>query len=95
MRFKREFSLEHASLLWEMMWTNVHSKYLHIFMCVTLLMLHREVIMQQQMQFDDVLKYVNDLSGHLDIELALSTMEALISAYKEKHKGKKTDLMDC
>lgn len=58
-------------------------------------MLHREVIMQQQMQFDEVLKYVNDLSGHLDIELALSTMEALVSAYKDKHKGKKTDLMDC
>lgn len=95
MRFKREFSLENASLLWEQMWTNAHGKYIHIFMCVTLLMLHREVIMQQQMQFDDVLKYVNDLSGHLDIELALSTMEALIAAYKEKHKGKKTDLMDC
>jgi hypothetical protein len=78
-----------------MMWTNTHSKYLNIFMCVTLLMLHREVIMQQQMQFDEVLKYVNDLSGHLDIELALSTMEALVSAYKDKHKGKKTDLMDC
>jgi hypothetical protein len=77
------------------MWTNTHSKYLNIFMCVTLLMLHREVIMQQQMQFDEVLKYVNDLSGHLDIELALSTMEALVSAYKDKHKGKKTDLMDC
>jgi hypothetical protein len=94
-RFKREFSLEHTSLLWEMMWTNTHGKYLNIFMCVTLLMLHREVIMQQQMQFDEVLKYVNDLSGHLDIELALSTMEALVSAYKDKHKGKKTDLMDC
>jgi hypothetical protein len=78
-----------------MMWTNTHGKYLNIFMCVTLLMLHREVIMQQQMQFDEVLKYVNDLSGHLDIELALSTMEALVSAYKDKHKGKKTDLMDC
>jgi hypothetical protein len=77
------------------MWTNTHGKYLNIFMCVTLLMLHREVIMQQQMQFDEVLKYVNDLSGHLDIELALSTMEALVSAYKDKHKGKKTDLMDC
>lgn len=95
MRFKREFSLEQTSLLWEMMWTNTHSKYLNIFMCVTLLMLHREVIMQQQMQFDEVLKYVNDLSGHLEVELALSTMEALISAYKTKHSGKKTDLMDC
>ena len=58
-------------------------------------MLHREVIMQQQMQFDEVLKYVNDLTGHLECELALVTMDALVGAYKEKHKGQKTDLMDC
>lgn len=61
--FKREFSFENVVKLWEALWTNFYSNNFVLFVALAVLQSHRDVIMRYLSEFDEVLKYANDLSG--------------------------------
>lgn len=61
--FKREFSFENVVKLWEVLWTNFYSNNFVLFVALAVLQSHRDVIMRYLSEFDEVLKYANDLSG--------------------------------
>ncbi|XAR53249.1 hypothetical protein NMG60_11021721 [Bertholletia excelsa] len=76
-QFKREFEFERTMRLWEVLWTHYLSEHLHLYVCVAVLKRHRHKIMGEQMDFDTLLKFINELSGHIDLDGVLRDAEAL------------------
>ncbi|XP_059433004.1 uncharacterized protein LOC132166242 isoform X1 [Corylus avellana] len=76
-QFKREFEYEKTMRLWEVLWTHYLSEHLHLYVCVAILKRYRNKIMGEQMDFDTLLKFINELSGHIDLDPILRDAEAL------------------
>ncbi|CAI9787375.1 unnamed protein product [Fraxinus pennsylvanica] len=76
-QFKREFEYEKTMRLWEVLWTHYLSEHLHLYVCVAILKRYRSKIMGEQMDFDTLLKFINELSGHIDLDAILRDAEAL------------------
>lgn len=76
-QFKREFDFEKILRLWEVLWTHYLSEHLHLYVCVAILKRYRNKIMGEQMDFDTLLKFINELSGHIDLDSILRDSEAL------------------
>ncbi|XP_058115588.1 uncharacterized protein LOC131258346 isoform X2 [Magnolia sinica] len=76
-QFKREFEYEKTMLLWEVLWTHYLSEHFHLYVCVAILKRYRQKIMGDQMDFDTLLKFINGLSGHIDLNGAIRDGEAL------------------
>ncbi|CAN1216985.1 TBC1 domain family member 15 [Linum perenne] len=76
-QFKREFEYEQIMCLWEVLWTHHLSEHLHLYLCAAILKRYRSKIFGEQMDFDTLLKFINELSGHIDLDLILRDAEAL------------------
>nr|XP_043628158.1 TBC1 domain family member 15 [Erigeron canadensis] len=76
-QFKREFEYEQTLRLWEVLWTHYLSEHLHLYVCIAILKRHRAKIMGEQMDFDTLLKFINELSGQIDLDPILRDAEAL------------------
>ncbi|KZV20061.1 hypothetical protein F511_15304 [Dorcoceras hygrometricum] len=76
-QFKREFEYEKTMQLWEVLWTHHPSEHLHLYVCVAILKRHRAKIMGEKMDFDTLLKFINELSDHIDLDATLRDAEAL------------------
>lgn len=76
-QFKREFEFEKTMRLWEVLWTHWLSEHLHLYICVALLKRHRSKIIGEQMDFDTLLKFINELSGQIDLDSTIRDAEAL------------------
>ncbi|KAL8158732.1 hypothetical protein V2J09_000269 [Rumex salicifolius] len=73
----RELKYSETMRMWEVLWTHHLSEHLHLYVCVALLKRYRRKIIGEQMDFDTLLKFINELSGHIDIEATLKDAEAL------------------
>nr|GMC65176.1 TBC1 domain family member 15-like isoform X1 [Ipomoea batatas] len=76
-QFKREFEFEKTLRLWEVLWTHYLTEHLHLYICVAILKRYRSKIIGEKMDFDTLLKFINELSGHIDLETTLRDAEAL------------------
>ncbi|XP_008785780.1 TBC1 domain family member 15 [Phoenix dactylifera] len=76
-QFKREFEYTKVMHLWEVLWTHYLSEHFHLYMCVAVLKRYRKKIMGEQMDFDTLLKFINELSGHIDLDGMIRDAEAL------------------
>ncbi|GAB0134536.1 hypothetical protein EsDP_00002903 [Epichloe bromicola] len=75
--YKREFEWPDILRLWEGLWTDYMSADFHLFIALAILEKHRDIIMEHLKAFDEVLKYVNELSNTMDLESTLIRAEAL------------------
>jgi hypothetical protein len=80
--YKREFQWPEVLRLWEGLWTDYLSANFHLFIAVAILEKHREVIMEHLRGFDEVLKYVNELSNTIDLPSTLVRAEALFRRFQ-------------
>lgn len=80
--FKREFSWDNILSLWERLWTDFLTSNFQIFIALAILEKHRDVIMEHLKHFDEVLKYVNELSATIDLETTLISAEALFHRFE-------------
>ncbi|KAF2033475.1 RabGAP/TBC [Setomelanomma holmii] len=80
--YKREFEWADILRLWESLWTDYMSSNFHIFIALAILEKHRDVIMAHLKHFDEVLKYVNELSGTMDLESTLVRAESLFKRFQ-------------
>ncbi|PKA48873.1 hypothetical protein AXF42_Ash016389 [Apostasia shenzhenica] len=76
-QFKREFEYDKVMHLWEVLWTHYLSEHFHLYICVAVLKRHRMKIMGEQMDFDTLLKFINELSGEINLDAVLRDAEAL------------------
>nr|KYP55732.1 TBC1 domain family member 15 [Cajanus cajan] len=74
---KAEFEYEKTMRLWEVLWTHYPSEHLHLYVCVAILKRFRGKIMGEEMDFDTLLKFINELSGHIELDATLRDAEAL------------------
>ncbi|PXF46327.1 TBC1 domain family member 15 [Gracilariopsis chorda] len=84
-RFKREFSFEAICRLWEALWTKlVGGDDLHLFIAAALLIAQRRDILRlEKGAFDQLLRYINDMSMRIDEEYALHEGEVCFLKYGE------------
>ncbi|KAI2012640.1 GTPase activating protein [Ophidiomyces ophidiicola] len=82
--FKREFEWVDILRLWEALWTDFLSSSFHIFIALAILEKHRDVIIAHLHHFDEILKYVNELSNTIDLIQILSRAEALFQHFQKK-----------
>ncbi|KAG6039982.1 hypothetical protein E4U41_001743 [Claviceps citrina] len=80
--YKREFDWADILRLWEGLWTDFLSADFHLFVALAILEKHRDVIMEHLQAFDEVLKYVNELSNTMDLESTLVRAEALYRKFQ-------------
>nr|CEG04196.1 unnamed protein product [Fusarium clavum] len=80
--YKREFEWLDVLRLWEGLWTDYMSANFHLFIALAILERHRDVIMEHLQHFDEVLKYVNELSGTIDLEATLIRAESLFKRFQ-------------
>ncbi|KAF9304717.1 GTPase activating protein [Mortierella antarctica] len=75
--FKREFEWVDIMRLWEVLFSDHLSTQFHLFVAMAILDKHRDVMMDHLQEFDEILKYVNDLSMTIDLEETLQDAEIL------------------
>jgi TBC1 domain family member 15 len=81
--YKREFEWSDTLRLWESLWTDCYSSQFHLFIALAILEKHRDVIMEHLRHFDEVLKYINELSGTMDLMEMLIRAEALFKRFEK------------
>ena len=81
--FKREFDFTDILRMWEGLWTDYLSANFHIFIAMAILEKHRNVIMEHLKGFDEVLKYINELSGTIDLPSTLVRAESLFRRFQK------------
>ena len=80
--YKREFGWSDVLRLWEGLWTDYLSSQFHLFIAMSILEKHRDVIMEHLKHFDEVLKYVNELSGTIELEGTMVRAEGLFRRFE-------------
>lgn len=83
-QFKREFAFDTIMGLWEMLWSNYCGKNYHLFICLAILMKKRTDILSENMEFDDILKYINNMSMHMNPQEFLVYAELLYNNFLKK-----------
>lgn len=81
--YKREFYWDDVLRLWEVLWTDYLSSQFHLFIALAILDKHKDAIMEHLSQFDEILKYMNDLSMTLDLENILVRAEVLFNRFRK------------
>jgi hypothetical protein len=81
--YKREFLWDDVLRLWEVLWTDYLSSQFHLFIALAILDQHKEIITEHLSQFDEILKYMNDLSMTLNLESLLVRAELLFNRFKK------------
>ncbi|KAI7872174.1 rab-GTPase-TBC domain-containing protein [Spinellus fusiger] len=88
--FKREFSWEDTLSLWEVLWTDSISEKFHMFVALSILDQHREVIIDYLNNFDEILKYINDLSMNIPLKETLQRAEIIFYQFKQRVEAVET-----
>ncbi|KAL8277274.1 hypothetical protein RQP46_010343 [Phenoliferia psychrophenolica] len=81
--FKRELSFEGTLQLWEILWTDYLGEHFHLFFALAIIEAHRDVIIRYLREFDEVLKYVNELSHTIDVDALLADAEVLYLTFRK------------
>ncbi|KAI9375853.1 rab-GTPase-TBC domain-containing protein [Aspergillus egyptiacus] len=79
--YKREFEWSDILRLWEALWSDYLSSNFHLFVALAILEKHRDVIMDHLKHFDEVLKYINELSNTMDLLPLLTRAESLFHRF--------------
>ncbi|XP_071826409.1 TBC1 domain family member 17-like isoform X2 [Apostichopus japonicus] len=80
--FKREFTFEDIMRLWEVMWTGLPCQNFHLLLCLAILDGQKRTMTEQDLDFNDILKYVNELSLKLNVEEILRNGESIFLQLK-------------
>ncbi|XP_037928104.1 TBC1 domain family member 15 [Teleopsis dalmanni] len=75
--YKREFSNDDVLKLWECLWTRLPCPNFHILVSVAILDQETDIIIENNYEFTEILKHVNELSGNIDVKRTLENAEAI------------------
>ncbi|SCV70203.1 BQ2448_1597 [Microbotryum intermedium] len=81
--FKRELSFGQTLQLWEVLWTDHLGSKFHLFVALSIIEAHRDVVIRYLREFDEILKFMNELSGTLDIEAIINDAEVLHATFRQ------------
>ncbi|OCH94950.1 RabGAP/TBC [Obba rivulosa] len=81
--FKREFPFEDVLRLWEVLWTDYYTNNFVLFVALAVLESHRDVILRYLVEFDEILKYCNELSMTIELDSTLAQAEVLFLSFAQ------------
>lgn len=81
--FKREFEFPDVCSIWEIFLTDYYSSQFQLFFMLAILQKNSQPIIQNLNQFDQVLKYFNDLHGTMDWSDLMTRSELLFIRFKK------------
>ncbi|KZT26256.1 RabGAP/TBC [Neolentinus lepideus HHB14362 ss-1] len=81
--FKREFPFDDVLRLWEILWTNYYSNNFLLFVALAVLESHRDMILRYLVEFDEILKYCNELSMTIELDSTLAQAEVLFLSFAQ------------
>ncbi|KAJ7774736.1 rab-GTPase-TBC domain-containing protein [Mycena metata] len=81
--FKREFPFDDVLRLWEVLWTDYYSNDFVLFVALAVLESHRDVILRYLVEFDEILKYCNELSMTIELDSTLAQAEVLFLSFAQ------------
>ncbi|KAE9406343.1 RabGAP/TBC [Gymnopus androsaceus JB14] len=81
--FKREFPFNDVLKLWEVLWTDYYSNEFILFVALAILESHRDVILRYLVEFDEILKYCNELSMTIELDSTLAQAEVLFLSFAQ------------
>jgi len=81
--FKREFPFGDVLRLWEVLWTDYYSSSFVLFVALAVLESHRDMILRYLVEFDEVLKYCNELSMTIELDSTLAQAEVLFLSFAQ------------
>ncbi|KAJ3856988.1 rab-GTPase-TBC domain-containing protein [Lentinula lateritia] len=81
--FKREFPFDEVLRLWEVLWSDYYSNYFVLFVALAILESHRDIIIRYLVEFDEILKYCNELSMAIELDSTLAQAEVLFLSFAQ------------
>jgi len=81
--FKREFPFDDVLRLWEVLWTDYYSNEFVLFVALAILESHRDMILRYLVEFDEILKYCNELSMTIELDSTLAQAEVLFLSFSQ------------
>ena len=69
--FKREFNEKAALRIWESCWSHHQTDYFHLFICVAIVSIYGEDVVEQSLPADEILLHFSSLACHMSGELVL------------------------
>jgi len=81
--FKREFPFDDVLRLWEVLWTDYYSDQFVLFVALAILESHRDMILRYLVEFDEILKYCNELSMTIELDSTLAQAEVLYLSFSQ------------
>ncbi|KAE8576201.1 hypothetical protein XENTR_v10004097 [Xenopus tropicalis] len=80
--FKREFPDSEALRMWEACWAHYQTDYFHLFLCVAIIVLYGDDVIEQQLPTDQMLLHFSNLAMHMNGELVLRKARSLLYQFR-------------
>lgn len=77
MCFKREFPEVDALKIWEACWSHYQTDYFHLFICVAIVSIYGDDVIDQGLPSDEILLHFSSLAMHMNGDLVLRKVSVL------------------
>ncbi|XP_041364865.1 TBC1 domain family member 16-like isoform X2 [Gigantopelta aegis] len=84
--FKREFPEASALRIWETCWAHYQTDYFHLFICVAIVAIYGEDIVEQGLAADEMLLHFSSLALHMNGDIVLRKARGLLHQFRKKRK---------
>ncbi|XP_064620976.1 TBC1 domain family member 16-like [Lineus longissimus] len=82
--FKREFPEDDALKMWEACWAHYQTDYFHLFICVAILAVYGDDVVQQDLASDEMLLHFSSLSMHMSGDAVLRKARGLLHKFRSR-----------
>ncbi|KAM9208503.1 TBC1 domain family member 16 [Dugong dugon] len=80
--FKREFPEAEALRIWEACWAHYQTDYFHLFICLAIVVIYGDDVIEQQLAADQMLLHFGNLAMHMNGELVLRKARSLLYQFR-------------
>ena len=88
--FKRELQYEDVYLVWETIWaaSSLSSEHFNLFVALAIIELYREIIIDNKMDFTDIIKFFNEMAEQHDAQATLNLARNIVQKLQDiMHQG--------
>ncbi|KAK3598747.1 hypothetical protein CHS0354_028799 [Potamilus streckersoni] len=84
--FKREFSEAGALQIWESCWAHYQTDYFHLFICVAIVSIYGDDVVDQKLAADEILLHFSSLACHMNAKQVLRKARGLLYQYRRRSR---------